>query len=310
MSDKLSRRDLLTAALGTAAAFVIGGCSSTKGGSQPESSAGRRPKTTGPGKLAVGSEKDAGKSVRAAVAALGGMSAFVKKGDFVVIKPNAAWGREPDMAATTHPDVLLAVSELCKEAGAGDILVIDHLIDQPSEMVLALTGLKKTADKAGVRIVAAQNQSMYRKIDIPDGKLLKSDEVLKDVLKADVFINLPKAKTHGETKLTLGLKNLMGVMWNRQAWHSNGLHQSIADFATAVRPDLTILDATRILLTNGPKGPGETKDVGQVIAGTDLVAVDAYGATLFGMKPEDIEHIRLAHEAKLGEIDFARLMVK
>lgn len=303
MGDKLSRRELLITAAQAAAAFALAGC----GKSSSKSETGRRAKKTGPGRLVVAKEKDAAATTRAAVAALGGMSAFVKKGDLVVLKPNAAWARPPDAAATTHPDVISAVIEMCKEAGAGEIIVIDHVIDQPSEMVLALTGIKAAADKAGVKMIAAQNESMYRKIEIPNGKLLKSDNVLKDILKADVFINMPKAKVHSETGLTLGMKNLMGIMWNRQAWHRNGLHQCIADFAGAVKPDLIILDATRILMTNGPKGPGNTKDVGEVIAGTDQVAVDAYGATLFGMKPEEIEHIKLAYEQGLGEIDYEKI---
>ncbi|MGB9619420.1 MAG: DUF362 domain-containing protein, partial [Armatimonadota bacterium] len=117
-------------------------------------------------------------------------------------------------------------------------------------------------------------------------------------------INAPVAKTHSATKLTLGMKNLMGCNWDRQAWHeSASLDQCITDYATAVRPDLTVLDATRILLTNGPKGPGRTKDVDQVIVGTDPVSVDACAALLFGLNPAEISHIKLAEEMGVGKID-------
>jgi len=305
MRDRLSRRELLAAAAGAAAAFALAGC----GRSEVEAEAKPPRRKPRPPKLAVASEKNPAASTRAAVAAVGGMSAFVSKGDFVVIKPNIAFGRTPEQAATTNPEVVATLVRLCKDAGAADILIIDHTIDRPADMVLAMSGIKEAAEKAGARVDAGRDESMYQRIEIPGGKVLTSDQVLKDVLKADVFINVPIAKVHGEAKLTLGMKNLMGINWNRQAWHQNGLHQCIADLAGAVRPDLVVLDATRILLTNGPKGPGQTKDVGQVIAGTDQVAVDAYGATLFGMKPDDIEHIRLAHAAGVGEIDFRKFKV-
>jgi uncharacterized protein (DUF362 family) len=238
------------------------------------------------------------------------MSAFVRRGDFVVVKPNAAWARTPEQAASTHPDVVAAVVEMCKEAGAGRVVVTDHPIDQPADMVFAMTGIRDASEKAGARVAAATNESMYRSIPVPGGKILDKEQVIKDVLKADVLINLAKAKVHSATTLTLGMKNLMGTIWNPQAWHvSSSLHQCIADFAAAVTPDLVIVDATRVLVTNGPKGPGETKDLGQVIAGTDQVAVDAYAATLFGIRPRQVEHIRLAAEKGLGEIDFSKVRV-
>ena len=143
-------------------------------------------------------------------------------------------------------------------------------------------------------------------LTVPDAQILSDELVIKDVLDADVLINVPIGKCHSDTQVSLGMKNLMGVIWSRQPWHSSqSVHQCIAEFCRAMRPTLTILDANRILLTNGPQGPGETKDVGQVIAGTDPVAVDAYGATHFGLKPQDIDHIRLAHEYGLGEMDLS-----
>jgi len=305
MGEGLTRRELLALAAQAAAAFALAGC----GRGALKADGGRPVRKPRPGKLAVASKSDPASAARAAVAAIGGMSAFVRKGDFVVIKPNAAWARPPEAAATTNPDVLAGLVAMCKEAGAGEILVIDHAIDQPAEMVFTLTGIKAAAEKAGARVRAAQNESMYRRIEMPAGSVLASDQVIKDVLRADVFINVPIAKTHGETTLTLGMKNLMGVIWNRQAWHSSDLHRCIAEFAGVVKPDLVVLDATRLLLTNGPKGPGNTKHVGQVVAGTDQVAVDAYGASLFGIKASEIEHIALAHQRGLGEIDYRKVKV-
>lgn len=307
MGDGLSRREILTSAASTAAAFALGGCA--KGVKSTSTGRDGRAASESP-KLAVVTNKDRGEAVREALDKLGGMASFVKKGAFVVIKPNAAWGRGPEVGATTHPDTLTAVIKLCKECGAKDILVIDHLIDTPSEMVLTLSGIKPAAEAAGARVIAAQTQNLYVKIRIPKGRSLVSDQVLKDILKCDTFINLATAKVHGDTKVTLGMKNLMGTIWNPQGWHtSESIHQCIADYAGAVKPDLTILDASRLLISHGPKGPGDTRDLHQMIAGTDQVAVDAYGATLFGLKPEDVPHIKLAHAAGLGEIDFAKLKV-
>lgn len=305
---KLDRREFLGAVAGAGAAFLIGGCA----GKSEESSTTATPRSAkfDETTLVVASGKDPAELTRKAVNALGGIGKLVKKDDFVVIKPNIAWNQPPEVAATTNPAVVGEIVKMCKEAGAGRILVIDHIIDKPSEMVLGLTGIMAAGQEAGAEVASAQNESDYRTVEIPKGKAIKSDTCIKEILKADVFINVPIAKTHGMTKLTLGMKNLMGCNWDRQAWHQNALDQCIADYATAIRPDLTILDANRILITGGPKGPGKTKDVGKVIAGVDPVAVDAYGATLFGMKPEEIGHIKLAHEMGVGEIDLAKVKIK
>jgi uncharacterized protein (DUF362 family) len=305
---KLNRREFIESLAGIGAALFVGGCSS-----QPEADA-KSAKTRAPkfnaNELAVMSGDDPAKNTRAAVDALGGISKLVRKGDFVVVKPNIAWNRPPTAAATTNPEVVAEIVRMCKEAGAYKVLVIDHIIDRPAEGVLGFTGIQAAAEKAGAVVSAAQNESDYRTIAVPKGKVIKSDTCIKDILKADVFINVPIAKTHSATRLTLGLKNLMGCNWDRQAWHqSASLDQCIADYATAIKPDLTILDATRILLTNGPKGPGQTKDVKKIIAGTDPVAVDAFGATLFNMKPSDIGYIKFAHELGVGEIDLNKMKI-
>ncbi|MDH7601676.1 MAG: DUF362 domain-containing protein [Armatimonadota bacterium] len=298
----VSRREFLEAVAGLGAALFIGGCSKN-GQAGPKGSVPRMPKVSVDG-LFVASGRGPAKNTRAAIEAMGGMGKFVKKGDFVVIKPNIAWNRPPDAAATTNPEVVSELVRLCKSAGASKVLVLDHVIDRPAEVVLGFTGIKDAVEKAGGEVKAAQQESDYRTIEIPKGKLLKSDTLVRDILEADVFINVPIAKTHSATRLTLGLKNLMGCNWDRQSWHqSASLEQCIADYATAVRADLTVLDATRILLTNGPKGPGRTKDVDKVIVGTDPVAVDAYGAALFGLQPKEVSHILIAAQMGLGSLN-------
>lgn len=302
-----SRREFIGAAAGLGAAYLVGCGRKTVG---ETTAVPARAARFDSGTIAVAAGDSPGSNVKSAIDALGGLSKLVKQGDFVVIKPNMAWNRPPDMAATTNPAVVAELVKLCKEAGAGRVLVVDHIIDRPAESVLGLTGIAQAAKNAGAEVGVAPNQSDYRTIDIPNGRAIKSDTCIKDVLKADVFINVPIAKVHSATELTLGMKNLMGCNWDRQLWHQTNLDQCIADYAAAVKPDLTVLDATRILLTNGPKGPGETKDLKKIIAGVDQVAVDAYGATLFGLEPSKVGHIRLAHEMGIGEIDLKKVAVK
>lgn len=303
---QVSRREFLETIAGLGAAIFLGGCGKD-GQAGSDAAVLRKPRLEFEG-VVVASGKGPVKNTRAAIDAIGGMGKLVKKGDFVVIKPNIAWNRPPESAATTNPDVVATLVRLCKEAGADRVLVVDHVIDRPAEGVLGLSGIKEAAEKAGAEVRAIQQESDYQPIEIPKGKLLKSDTVAKDILRADVFINVPIAKTHSATRLTLGLKNLMGCNWDRQSWHqSPSLDQCIADYATRIRPDLTVLDATRILLTNGPKGPGQTKHLDRVIVGTDLVAVDAYGATLFGLRPDQIAHISFAAQMGVGKIDLSKV---
>jgi uncharacterized protein (DUF362 family) len=305
--SKYTRRQFLITAGKAGAIVALTGCSVGQDTGEKTSGNGNG---NAAGCLAVARGSDPAAMVAAAVDGIGGMSAFVKKGSRVVVKPNAAWARLPEDAATTNPRVIASIVRLCRKAGAAEVIVVDHVIDKPADRVYRMTGIAAACEASGARLVSAGAESMYRRIEIAGAKVLSEEQVIKHVLDADVFINVPIAKCHSDAKVTLGLKNLMGVVWNRQKWHSSsGFDQCIAEFAAAVKPHLTILDANRILLTNGPQGPGETKDVRQVIAGVDPVAVDAYGATLFGLNAEDVEHIRLAHECGVGEMDLGKVRI-
>ncbi|MFB3880203.1 MAG: DUF362 domain-containing protein [Armatimonadota bacterium] len=302
MADRFTRREFLkrAAAIGVATAG-LGELSGLDGLSAEAASAPV---------IAVASKKDPARLVRAAVDALGGMRAFVKKGDDVLVKPNMGWARRPEQAATTNPEVVAEIVRLCREAGARRISVLDHAVDRPDSLLLRMTGIADEAKKAGARVAMASSPTLYEKVELRGGKALRSADVMRDLLRADVFINVPIAKVHNSTTLTLGMKNLLGIVWDRGALHrSSSLDQAIVDLATQFRPHLTILDAVRILLTNGPKGPGRTEDRKIVVAGTDVVAVDAYGASLFGMKPSQIAHIKLAGASGRGEADLRRVRV-
>jgi len=208
--------------------------------------------------VVVVAEKDKpAELVRKAIKALGGMSRFVKKGNRVLIKPNIAFARPPEGAANTNPEVVAELVQLCFEAGAKEVIVLDYTLD-PARITYEMSGIAKAAEAKGARVVYVSPRD-FVPIEVPKGKILSAYDVrvLKQVLDADVFINVPIAKTHGSARLTLGMKNLMGIIQDRGAWHRSGdLHQCIADFVTAVKPHLTVIDAIRILASGGPKGPG------------------------------------------------------
>jgi uncharacterized protein (DUF362 family) len=254
--------------------------------------------------------------LQAAMAPLGGMGRFVKNGQRVVIKANIAWARTPDQACTNNPELLSALIKMCYEAGAKRVAVWDHTCDN-YQFTFSRSGLKETAQKAGADIFSGHGRNAYKQVEVPKGKKLKTAEVLRDVIEGDVFINFPLPKHHFATELSLGMKNLIGIVWDMEQLHRIDLHQCIADINTVRKPDLVVVDAIRILTTNGPKGPGKTEDIGEVIASTDIVAVDAYCATFFRhpktgdpFKPAEIRFVKNAYDLGLGQIDLSKVRVK
>jgi uncharacterized protein (DUF362 family) len=249
--------------------------------------------------------------VQKAIQALGGMGLYVKSGDLVIIKPNiCVAGRSPEYAATTNPWVIGALVKLCLEAGASKVSVMDTPFNGTAEEAYVTSGIRAEVEAAGGEM-AYMPGFKYVSVDIPNGKSLRKTAINDDVLKANVLINVPIAKDHGSTRLTLGMKNLMGVIKNRQALHSD-LGQNIADLTSRVRPTLTVIDAVRILMANGPTG-GDLNDVKKldtIIASTDIVAADSYAATLFGLQPSDIEYIVAGAAMGLGRSDLNSLKIE
>ena len=245
----------------------------------------------------------------AAVAALGGWGAFVKPGQKATIKPNAGWASTPEQGANTHPQLVEEAIRACRAAGASEVVLPENSCS-PSAKSFAMSGIGAAAKNAGGRLYEPDDDQDFVEVAVPGGKTLKQVAVVRDVLETGCLINMPVAKTHGGAKLTLGLKNWMGSVRDRGFWHRRGLHQCIADFGTLVKAHLTIVDATRIMVTNGPRGPGELKTPNQLVLGTDPVAVDAYAATLFGMQPFAVPHIQIAHDMGLGCGDLAQVDVQ
>lgn len=237
-----------------------------------------------------------------ALLALGGIERFVHSGDRVIIKPNLLTAREPQYAVTTNPELVGALVSRALEAGASDVLVFDYSTGSQAE-ALEASGIGDAVRKAGGRTKILTDND-FESVAIPRGKVLKSWPFVKDIFEADVFINVPIAKTHGMAGLTLGLKNLMGVMGDPRGQIHIDFHEKIVDVYSLVKPHLTILDAHRILVRNGPTGGG-LKDVEvrkTLIVGTDTVAVDSVATGLFGMKPQDLRYLMNAAARGLGRI--------
>jgi uncharacterized protein (DUF362 family) len=247
--------------------------------------------------------------LKRALAPLGGIEHFVSPGARVVLKPNVAWARKPASGANTDPRVVFHLAKLCFKAGAKSVNIYEHTCDNYN-FAFRQSGIQDAIESAGGKIYSASHTKMYRRIDIPRGQILKEAMVIKEVLEADCFINIPVAKVHNAVKLSLGLKNLMGIVFDRPYWHITNLHQCIADFATAVKPQLTLVDATRTLLTNGPKGPGIVKELHTLIASADPVAADAYACTLFNLKPSQLAYIPNAAALGVGEGDLSKIKIR
>ncbi|MDO8915924.1 MAG: DUF362 domain-containing protein [Coriobacteriia bacterium] len=262
-----------------------------------------------PPDLAVWTGDDPESNVRAAIAALGGMERFVKRGAKVVVKPNVLTGRAPKYATTTNPQVLAGVVKMCLEAGAASVVVLDRPTSS-ARQAFDVSGLTAATQSAGgtLKILSDRN---FERVEIPGGRSLTSWPLVADVFDADVFINVPIAKTHGMAGLTLSMKNLMGIMGGERGTIHQDFAQKIVDVNTLVKPHLVVLDAYRMLIRNGPTG-GDLRDVRlakTVVAGTSQVAVDAFGTTLFEMKPTDLDYLVRAAEQGLGIIDLALLSV-
>ena len=191
--------------------------------------------------------------VRRAVEALGGIKRFVKKGDNIIVKPNIGPPVQVyEYAATTNPWAMGAIVKLCLEAGAGRVRVMDNPFGGTAEAAFAASGIREQVEQAGGEI-QLMSRFKFTTAELPQARDIKKWGIYEDILKADALINVPIAKHHSAARLTLAMKNLMGVIDRPQMFHLN-LHQRIADLASRVRPALNIIDAARILVANGPTG--------------------------------------------------------
>ncbi|HUH66263.1 MAG TPA: DUF362 domain-containing protein [Syntrophales bacterium] len=296
----MNRRDFLKAAIVTGISLTVSGNTEMLVGSLDAAE-----KID----LAVAHGASARGITKAAIDSLGGIKRFIGRGDVVVVKPNIGWDRMPEYAATTNPEVVSTIVKLCYEAGAKQVKVFDRSVVD-SRRCYKQSGIADAVTAAG-GIMTFVDERRFKDVKLP-GLALKSWPIYTEAMEADKIINVPIAKTHGLSTLTLGMKNWMGLMGGSRGRIHQKMDQSLVDVSMFIKPTLVVLDAVRILTGNGPQG-GSLSDVKQmntVIAGTDQVAVDAYGATLFGLKGADLGYVVAGHKAGLGMMDLAKMKIK
>jgi uncharacterized protein (DUF362 family) len=315
--DRLvSRRKILRWLMLAGAGSVAAGCAP-----KPQAGGGGHSRPAGEEKQATDA-KDAphlvvsrGESpaaiTEAAVAALGGMERFVKKGYDVIIKPNICTDSYPyEYAATTNPEVVAALVKLSLGAGAKRVRVMDYPFGGTAASAYARSGIADAVQAAGGEM-EVMNPNKFRETEIPQGKSIQKWDIYQDVLTCDLMINVPIAKHHSLARLTLGGKNLLGVIQKRGLMHAK-MGQRVADLASVVKPGLTVVDAVRILMDHGPTG-GNLNDVklaNTIIASQDIVAADSYATGLFGLTGSDIGYIKAGAEMGLGEMDLSKIKVE
>jgi uncharacterized protein (DUF362 family) len=243
---------------------------------------------------------------------LGGMGAFIRKGQKVLVKPNIGWDVVPELAANTNPLLVKRIIEHCFKAGAKEVYVFDHTCDNWVN-TYKNSGIEKAAKSAGAKVVPGNTENYYQEIEIPGGKKLKKAKVHELLLETDVFINVPVLKDHNSTRMTACLKNTMGIVWDRGFWHSNDLHQCVADYALfEKKPVLNVIDCYNVMVKNGPQGVSK-EDVVQMksqIITADWVAGDTAAAKMLGVDPFKIDYIPLADKMGLGTMNLDSLNIK
>jgi len=282
--------------------------SPTPAPSPPPSSPPPKPSGT---YLAVARGESPRALVQAAIKALGGMEKFVKPGNDVIIKPNICVAYHTyEYAATTNPEVIGTLVTLCLGAGARRVRVMDQPFGGTAEEAYTKSGIDDAVKAAGGQM-ELMSRMKFRDTPIPEGRDIKRWQVYGDILDTDVVINVPIAKHHSLTRLTLGMKNLMGVILDRGGFHSN-IGQRLADLTSLVRPELTVVDAVRILMNHGPTG-GNLSDVkltNTIIASHDIVAADAYATSLFGLTSADVSYIPASAQMGLGTMDLKSIRIE
>jgi uncharacterized protein (DUF362 family) len=247
----------------------------------------------------------------AGIAALGGMKSFVKPGQSVVVKPNIGWDAPPERAANTNPELVGRIVKHCLDAGASKVMVFDNPCDEWTRCYKN-SGIEKAVKDNGGQIVSGKTESQFRPVEIPMGKSLKKAEVHELILDSDVFINVPVLKNHGGATMSLAMKNLMGVVWDRGIYHATDLQQCIADFATFCKPDLNVIDGFRVMKRNGPQGVSvdDVTTMKYQLIGKDIVAIDTAATKIFDIETERVRHITIAEEMGIGTTNLDSLNIK
>jgi uncharacterized protein (DUF362 family) len=246
-----------------------------------------------------------------AIAELGGIKTFVKAGQTVLVKPNIGWDAPPERAANTNPLLVGKIVELCVSAGAKKVIVFDNSCDEWTRCYKN-SGIEAAVKKAGGEVVNGKDEKMYREVSVPKGKVLKKAKVHQAYLDSDVIINVPVLKNHGGATMSLSMKNLMGVVWDRGFWHRNDLHQCIADFASFKKQSLVVIDGFNVMKRNGPRGVSvdDVVNMKYQILATDMVAADTAAVKVFGIEPAAVKHLSLAEQLGVGTTNLDKLNIQ
>ncbi len=259
-------------------------------------------------KIAIATGDDRIKTVNAALKALGGIERFVKKGDRVLIKVNAAFATPPSLCATTNPELLAEVTHLCIGAGAAAVAVTDNPINNP-ESCFALTGIGEAAQSSGANLIMPR-ESLFADLTVPGSNLIRNWPVLFGAFQgATKLIGIAPVKSHNRSGASMSMKNWYGFMGGRRNIFHQDIHTFIKDLALMISPTLVILDGTFAMVSNGPTGGSvsDLKRTNTMIVSTDQVAADAAGATLLGKTAADLPFIAKAEQAGAGTSDFEAL---
>ena len=253
---------------------------------------------------------------RQAITEMGGMKNFINRGDKVCVKPNIGWDQPPEMGADTNPKLVAEIIKQCFDAGAKEVIVFDHPCDEWRKCYTN-SGIEAAAKAAGAKVVPAHQESYYKEVSVPKGKNLKSAKIHEAIVDSDKWINVPCLKNHGGAQLTISMKNYMGIVWDRGYFHAHDLQQCIADICTyEKRPVLNVVDAYRIMKTNGPRGksPSDVVLAKGLFMSQDIVAVDTAAANFFNqvrtIPVESVKHIVNAQALGLGTMDLDKLNIK
>jgi uncharacterized protein (DUF362 family) len=242
-------------------------------------------------------------ALNAALDGIGGIARFVQAGETVVVKPNVGWDRTPEQGANTHPALVSEMVRLCLAAGAGRVVVTDVSCNDPRRSFLR-SGIREAGEAAGATVMLPSKED-FAEVDL-GGAVLKNWPVLRHFIETDRLINMPVVKQHSLTRCTVGMKNLYGILGGRRNRLHQEIDQSIVDLAAFVRPTLTVVDATRVMIRGGPQG-GSLDDVraeDTVMCATDQVAADARSVEFLGLSGRQVGHIALAAQSGLGSLDF------
>lgn len=251
-----------------------------------------------------------------AISEMGGMQKFVKEGFKVAVKPNIGWDRAPELAGNTNPELIAEIIKQCFDAGASEVVVFDNTCDDWVKCYKN-SGIEDAAKKAGAKVMPGHQESYYRQVSIPKGIVLKEAKIHEAILDSDVWINVPVLKHHGGARLSISMKNHMGIVWDRRFFHRNNLQQCIADVCSLDKKAvLNVVDAYRTLKTNGPRGKSEADVVltKSLFLSQDIVAVDTAAAKFFGqiedIPLDHVKHIENGQKLNIGSMDLEKMNIK